>query len=251
MKNICISIWQTILEEIATENDNPSLFIDDKILGSKTFEDALCWNLAFNLATKSFNEQYIFELFKNIISSNPKIVEYATEDLLEIRKRDFACTLLSIPFLYSKGYLSIQTYRMAHFLYTQGKTIFASFLQFRISTMFDIDISPSAIIGKKTILDHGTGIVIGGTSEIDHNVFIFHNVTLGSTGTKSGKRHPNVRNGVVLGASSTILGNIEVGEGSIVAAGSVVLNDVPPYVTVAGNPARIIGTSKNILQPDQ
>jgi serine O-acetyltransferase len=115
------------------------------------------------------------------------------------------------------------------------------FLQNRVSEMFGVEIHPAAQIGKGILFDHGTGIVIGETAMIEDNVSMLHAVTLGGTGKQTGDRHPKIRQGVLIGAGAKILGNIEVGRNSKVAAGSVVLADVPPYCTVAGVPAKIVG----------
>jgi serine O-acetyltransferase len=104
-----------------------------------------------------------------------------------------------------------------------------------------MDIHPAARIGRGVFIDHGTGIVIGETSVVEDDVSILQSVTLGGTGKESGDRHPKIRRGVMIGAGAEILGNIEVGEGSKVAAGSVVLAPVPPHTTVAGVPAKPVG----------
>ena len=113
-----------------------------------------------------------------------------------------------------------------------------------MSTIFGVDIHPAARIGCGIMFDHATGLVIGETAVIEDDVSILHGVTLGGTGKASGDRHPKIRHGVLLGANASIIGNIEIGEGSKVGAGSVVMKDVPPHVTVAGVPAEIIGRPK-------
>jgi serine O-acetyltransferase (EC 2.3.1.30) len=107
--------------------------------------------------------------------------------------------------------------------------------------VFAVDIHPAARIGKGIMFDHATSIVIGETAVVDDDVSMLHEVTLGGTGKETGDRHPKIRRGVMIGAGAKILGNIVVGEGAKVGAGSVVLDDVPPHSTVAGVPARQVG----------
>jgi serine O-acetyltransferase len=111
----------------------------------------------------------------------------------------------------------------------------------RISEAFGMDLHPAAPIGSGILIDHGTGVVIGETAVVEDSVSLLHEVTLGGTGKESGDRHPKIRRGVLIGAGAKILGNIEVGRGAKVGAGSVVLRDVPPHTTVAGVPARVVG----------
>jgi len=138
----------------------------------------------------------------------------------------------------------LQSYRIAHWLWQQGRTSLALFLQNRISSVFAVDIHPAAKIGKGIMFDHATGIVIGETAVVEDNVSIMQSVTLGGTGKEAGDRHPKVRKGVLISAGAKILGNIEIGECAKVGAGSVVLKDVPPRTTVAGVPARVVCDSK-------
>ena len=116
-------------------------------------------------------------------------------------------------------------------------------MQSRSAEVFAVDIHPAARIGQGIMIDHATGVVVGETAVIEDNVSMLHDVTLGGTGKDSGDRHPKVRKGVLLGAGAKILGNVEIGNGAKIAAGSVVLNDVPPHVTVAGVPAVVVGAA--------
>jgi len=145
------------------------------------------------------------------------------------------------PFLYFKGFQAIQTHRFAHALWKGGRRDFAYYLQSRASQVFQVDIHPAASIGKGIMLDHATGFVVGETAAIGDHCSILHAVTLGGTGKADEDRHPKIGNGVLIGAGAKILGNIRIGDCSRVGAGSVVLKDVPPRVTVAGVPARVIG----------
>src|SRR5262249_13823843 len=145
------------------------------------------------------------------------------------------------PLLYFKGFQALQTYRLAHWLWRQGRQDFAYYLQSRSSTVFQCDIHPAAQIGRGIFLDHATGFVVGATAVIEDDVSILHGVTLGGTGKETGDRHPKIRHGVMIGAGAKVLGNIEVGHCARIAAGSVVLKPVPPNTTVAGVPAMVIG----------
>src|SRR6202042_3078517 len=130
---------------------------------------------------------------------------------------------------------------LAHALLKSGRRDFALYLQSRASSVFGVDINPAARIGKGIFLDHATGLVVGETAVIDDDVSILHGVTLGGTGKENEDRHPKIRSGVMIGAGAKILGNIEVGHCARIAAGSVVVKDVPHNVTVAGVPAKIVG----------
>jgi serine O-acetyltransferase len=133
------------------------------------------------------------------------------------------------------------SYRVANRLWGHGRHTLAAHLQNRISEAFGVDVHPAARIGSGVLIDHGTSVVIGETAIVEDNVSLLHEVTLGGTGKETGDRHPKVRRGVLIGAGAKILGNIEVGRGAKVGAGSVVLRDVPPHTTVAGIPARGVG----------
>lgn len=162
-------------------------------------------------------------------------------DLHAVSERDSACCSQVTPLLYFKGFHALQAYRVAHWLWQQGRKSLALFLQNRISAVFAVDIHPAARIGKGIMFDHATGIVIGETAVVGDMVSIMQSVTLGGTGKEAGDRHPKVSNGVLIGAGAKILGNITVGECAKVGAGSVVLKDVPARAVVAGVPAKIIG----------
>ena len=140
-----------------------------------------------------------------------------------------------------KGVHALIGYRIAHWLWGEGRELLALYLQNRMSEAFGVDIHPAARIGRGILMDHATSIVIGETAVIEDDVSLLHEVTLGGTGKSSGDRHPKVRRGVLIGAGAKILGNVEIGEGAKVGAGSVVLKNVPPHCTVAGVPAIVVG----------
>jgi len=143
--------------------------------------------------------------------------------------------------LFFKGYQAVQAYRVGHWLWQTGRTDLAYFVQMRVSEAFGVDIHPAARVGRGIMIDHAHSIVIGETAVVGDNVSMLHSVTLGGTGKEDGDRHPKIGDGVLIGAGAKVLGNIQVGRCSRIAAGSVVLEDVPPNTTVAGVPARVVG----------
>jgi serine O-acetyltransferase len=161
--------------------------------------------------------------------------------LVAVYDRDPACHRFLQPILYFKGYQAVQAYRVGHWLWQAGRIDLAYFVQMRVSEVFGVDIHPAAKIGRGIMIDHAHSIVIGETAVVGDNVSMLHSVTLGGTGKEDGVRHPKIGNGVLIGAGAKVLGNIEIGYCSRIAAGSVVLQDVPPCSTVAGVPARVVG----------
>jgi serine O-acetyltransferase len=173
----------------------------------------------------------------------PSVGDVMRADIVAVTERDPATTRYIEPILYFKGFHALQTHRLAHFLWNRGRKDFALYLQSRASSVFDVDINPATKIGRGVFIDHGTGVVIGATAVIEDDVSLLQGVTLGGTGKERGDRHPKIRRGVLIGAGAKVLGNIEIGECSRVASGSVVLKRVPPKTTVAGIPARVVGTA--------
>ena len=177
------------------------------------------------------------EAFRN----QPDLVEAASRDLQAIAIQDPAIAELLAPLLHYKGYVALQAWRVANWLWQRGRHTLAAHLQNRISEAFGVDIHPAARIGSGILIDHGTSVVIGETAVVEDNVSMLHEVTLGGTGKEGSDRHPKIGNGVLIGAGAKILGNIHIGNCSRVAAGSVVLKEVPSKTTVAGVPARVVG----------
>jgi len=213
----------------------------DLVIRHHGYPEALAYLIAASLANHVFSVMAMAELTSDTIRRNPPIVTASLYDLNAVRSRDPACESTLIPFLYYKGFKGLQGYRVAHALWVSGRSGVARFLQSRIADVFAMDIHPAARIGQGVFIDHGTGIAIGETTVVEDDVSTLQSVTLGGTGKESGDRHPKIRRGVMIGAGAEILGNIEVGEGSKVAAGSVVLVPVPPHTTVAGVPAKPVG----------
>ncbi len=211
------------------------------VLHHKTLESALSYRIAQKLASGDMTESVVNEVCVEAYGAAPALGEAARADIGAVLDRDPACHRSIEPLLYFKGFLAVQAHRVAHWLWQQGRHDMAYFAQMRSSEVFGIDIHPAAEIGKGLMIDHAHSIVIGETAVVGDNVSMLHAVTLGGTGKEDEDRHPKIGDGVLLGAGAKVLGNIHIGHCSRVAAGSVVLRDVPPCKTVAGVPAKVVG----------
>lgn len=237
-------VWSRIREEAeAIARQEPVLggFIFSSVLNHNSFEKALIHRLAQRLGNADIGADLVVQAFEDAVAAEPEIGFAARADIIATFERDPACHRYVDPLLYFKGHQAIQTHRMAHRLWRMGRKDFAYYLQSRSSIIASVDIHPAAKIGKGIMVDHGHDIVIGETAVVEDNVSIMQGVTLGGTGKETGDRHPKIRHGVLIGAGAKILGNIEIGSCSRVAACSVVLHDVPANRTVAGVPAKIVG----------
>lgn len=247
-------IWRSVRDEaMAAVNRDPLLaaFLYSTILNQASLEDAVIHRLAERLAHQDIGADLIRQTFDAMREDDPEWSTVVRVDIQAYYDRDPACERFLEPVLYFKGFHAIQTHRLSHWLWNRGRRDFALYLQSRSSSVFQTDINPAARIGKGVFLDHATGLVVGQTAVIEDDVSILHNVTLGGTGKASGDRHPKIRRGVLIGAGAKILGNIEIGHCSKVAAGSVVLSHVPHNKTVAGVPARIVGETSCEDQPSR
>ena len=211
------------------------------ILHHKTLEKALSYRIAAKLSSNEMSMVILREIADDAYVQAPELVDAARADLVAVYERDPACHRLLQPILYFKGYQAMQAYRVGHWLWQRGQHDLAYFFQMRVSEIFGVDIHPAARIGKGIMIDHAHSIVIGETAVVGDNVSMLHSVTLGGTGKEDGDRHPKIGEGVMIGAGAAVLGNIKIGACSRIAAGSVVLRDVPPKTTVAGVPARVVG----------
>ena len=237
-------IWDKIRQETRiTAADEPILasFLHATILHHDELECALSFHLANQLDSPTAPAMMLREVMLAAFSSSNEIRRAIRDDLEAVLERDSACHEYHLPFLYFKGFQALQTHRVAHWLWQQGRRPLALFLQSRMSQKFGVDIHPAARFGHGIMLDHATGLVVGETAVVGNQVSILQSVTLGGTGKEDGDRHPKIGDGVLISAGAKILGNIIVGEGAKVGAGSVVLKDVPPHTTVAGVPAKIVG----------
>ena len=238
------SLWGRIqCEARVAIRDEPLLgaLIHAGLLHHATFEAALAYRFSLKLSSREMSEQILREIADDAFARSPDLARAAREDLLAVYERDPATHRLMQPILFFKGYQALQAYRIGHWLWQQGRFDLAYFVQMRCSEVFGVDIHPAARIGTGVMIDHAHSIVIGETAVVGNDVSMLHSVTLGGTGKEDGDRHPKIGNGVMIGAGAKVLGNISVGHHSRIAAGSVVLSEVPPCKTVAGVPARIVG----------
>ncbi len=237
-------IWDSLRHEarLASESD-PMLgaFFHGTVLNHRSLEDCVIFRICERLDHQDVPAVLLRQTFQAMLEDWPEWSAVLRVDIQAVYDRDPACTRFVEPVLYFKGFHAIQTHRLAHWLWHQGRRDFALYLQSRSSVVFQTDINPAARMGRGIFLDHATGLVVGETAVIGDNVSILHGVTLGGTGKDDADRHPKIGNGVLIGAGAKILGNISVGSCSRVAAGSVVLKAVPPCTTVAGVPARVVG----------
>jgi|TARA_B110000438_G_scaffold299995_1_gene351352 serine O-acetyltransferase len=239
-------VWQLIRKETKKRAEaEPVLasFFHSTILEHNSFSSALADQLANDLANISVQPMMLRSMVKEAFNSSSGILQGTVNDLMAVKDRDPACKYFSEPFIFFKGFKALQSHRVANWLWKNERHTLAHFIQSRASEIYGVDIHPAATIGEGVMIDHGTGVVIGETTVIEDDVSIFQGVTLGGTGKQVGDRHPKVRKGVLLSASSTILGNVEIGKNAKVAAGSVVLSDVKEHTTVAGVPAKEVGLS--------
>lgn len=237
-------VWSRIRREAeAAIVGEPLLggLIHSSVLHHPTFERALAFRVALKLTSPEMSGQMVRELVDEAMEAEPAIAQAARADIVATNDRDPATTTFLQPLLYFKGFQAVQAYRVAHHLWTVGRREMAWYLQMRVSEVFGVDIHPGARLGRGLMIDHAHSIVIGETAVVGDNVSMLHSVTLGGTGKEDGDRHPKIGDGVMIGAGAKVLGNIKVGHCSRIAAGSVVLHDVPPCKTVAGVPARIVG----------
>lgn len=237
-------VWSRIREEsLRAVEDEPLLggLVHASILHHDSLDTALAFRFAQKLASSEMSEQLLREIADEAYESDPSLGQSARADIVAVLERDPACHRHLQPLLFFKGFQAIQAYRVAHHLWVSKRPDLAYFVQMRISERFGVDIHPAARIGCGIMIDHAHSIVIGETAVVGDNVSMLHSVTLGGTGKEDDDRHPKIGDGVLIGAGAKVLGNIKVGNCCRIAAGSVVLRDVPPNKTVAGVPAKIVG----------
>ena len=237
--------WDKIRAEatqMIAEEPMLASFFHSTILNHESLRSALSFQLANKLGSAVMPAMVLREVIETALTAQPEILDAVAADICADKDRDPAVRFYSTPLLYLKGFHALQGYRVSHWLWNQGRRALATFLQNQISVVFGVDVHPAARIGRGIMFDHASGIVIGETAVIENDVSILQNVTLGGTGKEHGDRHPKIREGVMIGAGAKVLGNIEVGCGAKIGAGSVVLQAVPPHTTVAGVPARVVGT---------
>jgi len=260
MRNVfvpqAVEVWEAITREAA------AAVAQDRLMGRVVgvlvsphadLASAMGCLLARKLHDDAVDRPTMAGLISDAYEDEPDIVAATAADLLAIRERDPASNDLMTPFLFFKGFQALQAHRVSHWLWRGGRIHIARHMQSRISEVFAADFHPAARMGRGIMIDHGTSLVIGETAVVEDDVSMLQEVTLGGTGKECGDRHPKVRRGVLIGAGAKILGNVEIGEGAKVGAGSIVLDDVAPFTTVVGVPARPVGrnTAMAALTMDQ
>ena len=237
-------VWSSLrLEAASAAASEPMLasYLNAAILRHDSFSAALVHRIADKTADPRLDVLQMHDVARDALDGEAGLADQAAADILAVEERDPACRSLLQPFLYFKGFHALMCYRIAHWLWREGRETLAFHLQSRVSERFGVDIHPAARLGCGIMIDHATAVTIGETAVVGDDVSILHEVTLGGTGTQHGDRHPKIARGVLIGAGAKILGNITVGEEARIAAGSVVLNRVPPHCTVAGVPAKPVG----------
>lgn len=237
-------VWEQIRREAHAAIEAEPLIggvVHGSVLHHASLEGALAYRMALKLAGEELSVQILREIADQAFTESAALRDGARADLTAILERDPACHRLLQPLLYFKGFQAVQAHRVAHWLWQQGRRDMAYLMQMRNSEVFGVDIHPAARVGQGIMMDHAHSIVIGETAVVGNNVSILHAVTLGGTGKEDEDRHPKIGDGVMIGAGAKVLGNIHVGPCSRIAAGSVVLADVPPNSTVAGVPAKVVG----------
>ncbi|PKA39721.1 serine O-acetyltransferase [Rhizobium sullae] len=237
-------IWDSLREEArAAAEKDPVLaaFLYSTVINHRSLEECVIHRICERLDHPDMQATLLRQVFDKMVEDWPEWSDILRVDIQAVYDRDPACLRFMEAVLYFKGFHALQTHRLAHWLLNQGRRDLALYLQSRSSSVFQTDINPAARIGRGIFLDHATGLVVGETAVIGDNVSILHGVTLGGTGKEGADRHPKIGSGVLIGAGAKILGNIQIGYCSRVAAGSVVLQPVPPKTTVAGVPAKVVG----------
>jgi serine O-acetyltransferase len=237
-------VWSRVrgeAEQVVRDEPLMASLVHAGILHHASLERALSFRIAQKLASAEMSDLILREIADHAYESDPSLGIAARADILAVFERDPACHRYLQPILFFKGFQALQCHRIARWLWVHERRDMAYYFQMRTSEVFGVDIHPGARIGQGIMIDHAHSIVIGETAVVGDNVSMLHSVTLGGTGKEDGDRHPKIMDGVLIGAGAKVLGNITVGHCSRIAAGSVVLESVPPCKTVAGVPARIVG----------
>lgn len=237
-----MNAWNDLVTElrlIAKSEPLLRTYLENGLIAKGCLAGALAQLLADKLASAALPYDALMQLFAS--DGGGLDERSAALDLVAAASRDPAAHGMANPFLHQKGFHALEVHRAAHKLWQAGRHTLAFCLQSRVSEVFAVDIHPAAHIGQSIFIDHATGVVIGETAVLEDEVSLLQDVTLGGTGKETGDRHPKIGRGVLICAGAKILGNVRVGEGAVIGAGSVVLKAVPPHTTVAGVPSRVIG----------
>lgn len=241
--DFCDPIWLALRSQAdASAREEPSLasFVHVTILKHERLEGALSYHLAKKIGGEDLSPMLAREIVDEALEAEPAIGEAVRADLSAVFERDPACHRYLDAFLFYKGFLAIQSHRIAHWLWSSNRKTMALFIQSRVSEVFGVDIHPAARLGRGIMMDHATGIVIGETAVVDDDVSMLHGVTLGGTSTERVDRHPKIGRGVLIGAGAMIIGNITVGDYAKIGSGSVVTKPVPSGCTAVGVPAKLV-----------
>jgi len=168
------------------------------------------------------------------------IVDRFREDVQAVLDRDPAARGALEAVLFSPGMHALWIHRLNHRLWKANLKLLARVLAHFTRMLTGVEIHPGARIGRRVVIDHGMGVVIGETAEVGDDVMMYHGVTLGGTGFTHEKRHPTIGDKVLLGAHAIVLGPVQIGHGAKIGAGAVVTKTVPPGATAIGNPAQIM-----------
>lgn len=245
-------IWLSIIAEARDGLEREpelAILLHTTVLHQRSLEEALAARVANRIAHDFLPADIVNAAFAEAFQADRGIRDALRADMAAILDRDPATTRYLEPLLYFKGFHALQAHRLSHWLWRQGRKDLSFAVQSAASEALHVDIHPAVRMGHGIFIDHGTGIVVGETSEIDDDVSLLQGVTLGGTGNRSCNRHPKVRSGVLIGAGATILGDVEIGRGARVGAGSVVLQSVPAFTTVAGVPAVKVGMVEGRVAP--
>lgn len=236
-------LWEVMRYEAAAmcEQDlRATSLLTNAILSQPSFESALIDFVSNQLETPLFQGTQIRNIFAEVCAKNSSIVSAWAMDLLASAVRDKSQPNTVSVLLFNRGFHALATHRIAHTLWNTGQDGLALYFQSLASRVFASDIHPACNIGPGCYISTGSGIVIGETASMGRECCIKHGVTLGGTGKESGDRHPKLGNGVFVAAGASILGNIFIGDNSVINAGSVVTKPVAPGTRVGGVPAKFI-----------
>jgi serine O-acetyltransferase len=235
------SLWQSVRREAeAVAASDPALgkAVALAISDQPGLASAIAFQIGQRLGANGAERAQFSRIASEAFQASPDLIEAAARDLQGIVLRDPAPTTLLPPLLNFKGFVALQAWRVANWLWKQNRTDLALLLQSASSEQLQVSIHPSASIGTSVFLDHATGIIVGALVSIGDEVTIYQNVTIGRTEADPG-RAPRIGRGVLLSNGATILGDVSIGDGARIGAGSVVTHDVPAGCTAVGVPARL------------
>ncbi|KAG5190775.1 serine acetyltransferase [Tribonema minus] len=243
--NTAVALWTVICVEgrvACAQDQDISAMLHSNVLSHDRLADAVTVLLANKLATPFIGAMEVGTIMTEMFEADPEVEEIMAADILAhaLRDSDDGTDLLSV-LLFHKGFHALATYRLAHWLWQQGRRQLARFFQSVNSEVCAADIHPASRIGRGIFLASGCDVVIGETAVVGNNVIIHSGVTLGGTGKERGDRHPKVADGVQIGVSASVLGNIKVGEGAHVGSCSVVVKEILPYTANKGVPSKLAG----------